>query len=148
MRRYRHPLTRHDAGLKPSQLVVFEYSDYGVEALEDGLYVLESKLADNAFVARMARFVKASMRGWDYARKNVDQTTRIVLSADTTGTQTAEHQRRMMEEIAELLDDRDGRLDPADYERTVSILLSSGPDPVIKRRPSGAWTHRVYDEMK
>jgi NitT/TauT family transport system substrate-binding protein len=137
-----------DAGYKPSQLVVFKYEDEGVGTMEDGLYALESKLADAAFVAKMAKFVKASMKGWDYARKNVDEATKIVLAADTTGAQTEKHQKRMMGEIAKLLSTGDGKLDPADYERTVAELLSGGSDPVITKKPEGAWTHKVYDAMK
>ena len=137
-----------DAGYKPGQLVVFKYADQGVATMEDGLYVLESKLADPAFVAKMAKFVKASMKGWAYAKAHVDEATKIVLAADTTGAQTAKHQTRMMGEIAKLLDTGDGKLDPADYERTVSELLSGGSDPVITKKPEGAWTHKVYDAMK
>ena len=44
-----------DAGYKPEQLVVFKYEDQGVATLEDGLYVLEDKLKDPAFVDKMAR---------------------------------------------------------------------------------------------
>jgi NitT/TauT family transport system substrate-binding protein len=137
-----------DAGYKPGQLVVFKYEDEGVATMEDGLYALENKLADSAFVAKMAKFVKASMKGWDYAKKNVDEATKIVLAADTTGAQTEKHQKRMMGEIAKLLGAGDGKLDPADYERTVSELLSGGSDPVITKKPEGAWTHKVYDAMK
>ena len=57
-----------DAGYQPNQLVVFKYEDQGVATLEDGLYVIESKLKDPAFVAKMAKFVQASMKGWNYAR--------------------------------------------------------------------------------
>ena len=57
-----------DGGYKPSQLVVFKYDDEGVATLEDGLYVLEKNLKDPAFVTKMAKFVKASMKGWDYAK--------------------------------------------------------------------------------
>jgi NitT/TauT family transport system substrate-binding protein len=137
-----------DAGYKPEQLVVFNYTDQGVNTLEDGLYVTEAKLKDPAFVARMARFVKASMKGWDYARKNVDEATKIVLAADSTGAQTEKHQKRMMGEIAKLLDSGDGKLAPADYDRTVGILLAGGSDPVISKKPVGAWSHAVYDAMK
>src|SRR5499427_1797165 len=137
-----------DAGYKPSQLVVFKSEDQGVATMEDGLYALESKLADPAFVAKMAKFVRASMKGWDYAKKNVDEATKIVLAADTTGAQTEKHQKCMMGEIAKLLGTGDGKLDPADYERTVSELLSGSSDPVITKKPEGAWTHKVYDAMK
>ncbi len=137
-----------DAGYKPSQLVVFKYTDEGVATLEDGLYVIESKLKDPAFVAKMAKFVKASEKGWDYAKKNDKEAAKIVLAADTTGAQTLHHQEQMMGEIAKLLDPGNGKLDPKDYDRTVAELLSGGSDPVITKKPEGAWTHAVYDAMK
>jgi len=137
-----------DGGYKPSDLVVFKYEDEGVATLEDGLYVIEGKLKDPAFVAKMAKFVKASMKGWDYARKNVDDATKVVLANDTTGAQTEKHQKRMMGEIAKLLDAGSGKLDPKDYDRTVATLLSGGSDPVISKKPEGAWSHAVYDAMK
>jgi len=68
-----------DAGFKPEQLVVFKYEDQGVATLEDGLYVVADKLKDPAFVARMAKFVQASAKGWDYARKNPAEAAKIVL---------------------------------------------------------------------
>jgi NitT/TauT family transport system substrate-binding protein len=137
-----------DAGYKPDQLVVFKYSDEGVATLEDGLYAMESKLKDPAFVAKMAKFVGASEKGWDWARKNDKEAAKIVIAADTTGAQTLHHQEQMMGEIAKLLDPGNGKLDPKDYDRTVSELLSGGSDPVITKKPTGAWTHAVYDAMK
>jgi NitT/TauT family transport system substrate-binding protein len=137
-----------DGGFKPGQLVVFKYEEEGVATLEDGLYVVESKLTDPAFVTRMAKFVKASMKGWDFARKSPDDAAKIVLAADTTGAQTEKHQKRMMGEIIKLLGTGDGKLDPKDYERTVATLLTAGSDPVITKKPEGAWTHAVYDAMK
>lgn len=137
-----------DAGFTAEQLVVFPYSEQGVATLEDGLYVDETRLEDPAFVDTMARFVRASMRGWEYARENPEEAAMIVLENDASGAQTEEHQVRMMGEIAKLLATGDGagRLDPADYERTVETLLSSGGDsPVISAAPEGAWTHVVVD---
>lgn len=129
-----------DAGLKPEELTVFKYQDEGVATLEDGLYVLEDKLKDPAFVDTMAKFVRASMKGWKWAEANSDDAAMIVLENDETGAQTEAHQKRMMGEIAKLTAGSDGRLDPADYERTVKTLLSAGSEPVITKEPSGAWT--------
>lgn len=135
-----------DAGLKPADLVVFNYTDQGVSTMEDGLYVLESKLADAAFSARMAKFVKAAMKGWDYARANPDEAAKIVLDNDTSGAQKEPHQKRMMGEINKLTTGSNGKLDPADYERTVTTLLGAGGEaPVISKKPVGAWTHAVID---
>src|SRR5579862_7643640 len=135
-----------DAGYKPDQLVVFKYEDQGVATLEDGLYVMETKLKDPAFVARMARFVKASMKGWAWARDNSDAAAKIVLDNDATGAQTEHHQKQMMGEINKLTEGSDGKLDPADYKRTVATLLTGGSDPVITKEPTGAYTNVVIDK--
>ena len=136
-----------DAGMKPDQLVVFKYEDQGVATLEDGLYVLEPKLKDDKFVDAMARFVKASMKGWGYARDNSKEAAQIVLDNDASGAQTEHHQQQMMDEVNKLTAGSNGVLSQADYDRTVKVLLSSGgSDPVISKEPQGAWSHAVTDK--
>lgn len=133
-----------DAGIPESELVLFKYDDQGVATLEDGLYVLEDKLKDPAFVTRMSKFVKASMKGWAYARDHAEEAAKIVLDNDETGAQTESHQKFMMGEINKLTQGTSGALDEADYKRTVKILLSAGGgSPVITKEPTGAWTHAV-----
>ena len=138
-----------DAGLKPDELLVFKYEDQGVATLEDGLYVIEEKLQDKAFVDRVARFIRASVKGWEYAQKNPDEAAEIVLENDATGAQTEQHQKRMMGEINKLLEGSSkgiGYLEPADFERTVNTLLASESTPVISKKPDGAWTHAVWNQ--
>jgi NitT/TauT family transport system substrate-binding protein len=135
-----------DAGISADDLVTFKYEDQGVATLEDGLYALEDSLKDEAFVDKMARFVRASMKGWKYAEENPDEAAGIVLENDATGAQTEQHQKRMMGEIAKLTAGSNGALDPADYERTVKSLMSGGSDPVITKAPEGAWTHAITDK--
>lgn len=134
-----------DAGFKPEDLTVFKYEEQGVATLEDGLWVLEERMEDPAFVETMAKFVRASMKGWKWAEENPTEAAMIVLENDETGAQTEEHQTRMMGEVAKLTAGSDGTLDPADYERTVKTLLGAGSDPVITQEPEGAWTHVVTD---
>ena len=134
-----------DAGISPDDLITFKYEDQGVATLEDGLYVMEANLADEAFKDKMVRFVKASMKGWKYAEENPDEAAEIVLEYDETGAQTEKHQKRMMGEVAKLTAGSDGSLDPADYQRTVDTLLAGGSDPVITKEPEGAWTHDITD---
>jgi NitT/TauT family transport system substrate-binding protein len=135
-----------DAGIKAEDLVTFKYEDQGVATLEDGLYVLEDKLADPAFKEKMVKFVRASMKGWKYAEENPDEAADIVLENDSSGAQTEAHQKRMMGEVAKLTAGSDGSLDEEDYKRTVASLLSGGSDPVISKEPEGAWTHAITDE--
>lgn len=137
-----------DGGYKPSQLTVFKYEDEGVATLEDGLWVLEKNLKDPLFVSKMAKFVKASMKGWDYAKANPDEAVKIILAGDTTGAKTAKDQKRMMLEVAKLLGDANGKLDVKDYDRTVATLMAGGSDPVITKKPERAYSFAVYDAMK
>ena len=137
-----------DAGIPEDELTVFKYEDQGVATLEDGLYVLEDSLNDPATVDKLARFVAASMKGWAYAAENPDEAAGIVLDNDMTGAQTEEHQKRMVREINKLVDGSDGTLDPAAAETTVSVLMGGGSDPVITKKPEGAWTTKVTDKMK
>ncbi len=135
-----------DAGLTPEDLVTFKYQDMGVATLEDGLYVLEEKLADPAFEDKMVRFVRASMKGWKYAEANSDEAAMIVLENDETGAQTEAHQKRMMGEVAKLTAGSNGALDVAAAEKTVATLMAGGSDPVITAAPVGAWTSVITDK--
>jgi NitT/TauT family transport system substrate-binding protein len=140
-----------DAGMKPSELVVFRYDDQGVAVLEDGLYVLQAALTDPDKVDRLARFVRTSVEGWRYAMapEHQAETVAIVLRNASPGMTDAPHQQRMLREVARLIPGTDrgiGYLDPATYQRTVDVLLSSTSNPVIRQKPDGSWTHAVWDK--
>ena len=135
-----------DGGIPADKLVVFKYEDQGVATMEDGLYVMEDKLKDPAFVDKMAKFVAASMKGWAWAREHSKEAAKIVLDNDASGAQTEKHQIRMMDEINKLTEGSNGKLDKADYERTVQTLMGGGSDPVITKVPAGATTDVVIDK--
>ncbi len=140
-----------EAGMKPEQLQVFKYEDEGVATLEDGLYATEAKLKDAATADRLARFLRASLEGWKYAIAHQDEAVKIVLDNDTAGAQTPEHQKRMMAEVAKLIPGGAhglGYLEPAAYERTVAELMSGGSDPVITKKPEGAYTHAIWEKAQ
>jgi len=128
-----------DAGFKPEDLVVFNYTEMGNDLLEDGLYVLEDKLADPAFKENMVKFVRASMKGWKYAMENPEEAAGIVMD---NGGQDENHQTRMMGEVAKLIGDGTGKLDPAVYERTAKALLDQ---KIITKEPDGAFTTEITD---
>ncbi|TIW34918.1 MAG: ABC transporter substrate-binding protein, partial [Mesorhizobium sp.] len=129
-----------DAGYKPEELIVFNYSAMGNDLLEDGLYALEDKLKDPAFEDKMVRFVRASMKGWKYAVDNSDEAAGIVMD---NGGQDENHQKRMMGEVAKLIDNADGKLDPATYARTAKALLDQ---KIITKEPTGAYTTAITDK--
>jgi NitT/TauT family transport system substrate-binding protein len=135
-----------EAGMTPAQLTVFKYENQGVAVLEDGLWSTEAEIKDPVKAARLAKFVKASIRGWRYAIAHQDEAVQIVLANDTSGSQTAAHQQRMMSEIAKLIPGGThdlGYLDESAANRTVAVLMSGKSDPVITKKPAGAWTHAI-----
>jgi NitT/TauT family transport system substrate-binding protein len=137
-----------EAGMKPSELTVFKYQTEGVATLEDGLYVKGSALRDPAMVDRLARFLKASKAGWDYADTHQAETVKILLSDDTAGVLTAQHQTTMIREVAKLIPGAGGwgYLEPAAFSQTVTELLSTKSAPVISKPPVGATSYVVWDK--
>ncbi len=131
-----------EAGVKPEDVVVFNYTDYKVNNLEDGLYVMQDKLKDPAFLATMAKFVKASMKGWNDLAKDPKGAVAAVLKNDASGAQTEAHQASMVDEVSKLIAGSDGTLDTAAAEQTVANLMQ-GDSPVITKKPDGAWTDVV-----
>jgi NitT/TauT family transport system substrate-binding protein len=139
-----------DGGLKPEDLVTFNYREEGVGMLEDGLYVLEDKLADAAFKDKLIRFVRASMKGWKDAVENPAEAAQIVVDSDPSGAATLDHQVYMMGEVAKLIDPAfKGALDVEDFNQTVKTLLSaSGSEtPTITKEPVGAYTTEITDAL-
>ncbi|MEO9168034.1 MAG: ABC transporter substrate-binding protein [Aestuariivirga sp.] len=137
-----------EAGVKAEDLVVFKYEDMGVATLEDGLYVEQDRLKDPAFVATMAKFVKASMKGWNDLATDPKGAVADVLKNDASGSQTEAHQATMVDEVSKLVDGSDGTLDVAAADRTVATLLTGGSDPIITKKPEGAWTDVVTNAAK
>jgi NitT/TauT family transport system substrate-binding protein len=128
------------AGFKMEDLTVFNYTEMGNDMLEDGLYVIEDNLKEPAFFDKMVRFVRASMKGWEYALANPDEAAQIVID---NGGQDLEHQKYMMGEVAKLVADSKGVLDPAAFDRTAKMVLDQ---KIITMQPEGAWTHDVTDK--
>jgi NitT/TauT family transport system substrate-binding protein len=131
-----------DAGFKPEDLVVFNYTDLGNAMLEDGLYVMEDKLSDPAFKDKMTRFVRASLKGWNYAKDNPDEAADIVVE---NGGQDENHQKRMMGEVAKLLGDGSGKLDPQAYEQTAKMVVDQ---KIVSKAPEGAFTGEIVEAAK
>ncbi len=82
-------------------LNVFLMSELGTGALEDGIFVREDWIADEANQDIAKRFLKASFRGWIYCRDNPDSCVDTVLAnGPTLG---AGHQTWQMNEINALI---------------------------------------------
>jgi NitT/TauT family transport system substrate-binding protein len=103
-------------------LNVMKMSDLGTGALEDGIFVTEEWIADEANQDIATRFLKASFRGWVYCRDNPDDCVQYVL--DEGPTLGEGHQKWMVNEINKLIWPNEGGIgimNQADYDTTVQI---------------------------
>jgi NitT/TauT family transport system substrate-binding protein len=136
-----------DAGVKPEDLVVIDFNAEGTAMLEDGLFVRADWLARGTNKAVAARFLRASLRGWEACRDRPAECVDIVLKQSPVLGR--EHQAWMMAEINKLIGGPPapktpiGKMDPAAFTRTAEIALKFG---VIKKPADrAAYTHEVWE---
>lgn len=136
-----------DSHLSPSDLMVVRLSDTGLGFLEDGLYATEEALADPARRDVLARFLKATVEGWAYAKDNVDEA--MFVSMDRTSGLDPTHQRRMLETILRMIGDprEIGLMDIGDFDASIDIIASRPEEAfVVNEAAKDAWTHRLRYE--
>jgi NitT/TauT family transport system substrate-binding protein len=90
-----------ESGYKESDFVVFDMEDEGVGMLQDALFVKREFLNENEDL--LVRFLRASIKGWEYAFENPDVAV-DEMGVDFTENDVAarDHQIRMAEETTKL----------------------------------------------
>ena len=130
---------------KLEDLNVLKMSDLGTGALEDGIFVTEEWIADEANQDVAVRFLKASFRGWIYCRDNPDDCVGYVLEAGPTLGEG--HQRWMVNEINKLIWPNEtgiGIMSEGDYATTAQIAQDYG---IVKNDPGDGVYTTEYAEQ-
>lgn len=139
------------AGHKMEELNIIDYNKEGTAMPEDGIFVSQTWLdadAKNKDIA--ARFLRASFKGWEYCRDNVDACVDIVLKNDESGVMTKEAQKWQMDEVNKLVwddpinkDAKIGYMEPDLFKRGAETALKFG---VIKKAADeSAYTHEIWE---
>lgn len=81
-------------GVKEEDLLVFNPADYRANFPEDGIYCSPRLLSDNPDMIK--KFVKATLKGWNYAVKNHGETVTVLMN---NGAQDKNHQLNMIKVI-------------------------------------------------
>jgi NitT/TauT family transport system substrate-binding protein len=137
------------AGLAPSDLFQVRLSDDGIGFLEDGLYTTEAAVEDPRRRDVLARFLRATIRGWRYAESNVDEAFAITMAEAPRSDPI--HQRRMLGSILELLGDTAhvGLVDLPDYRRSIDVIAEqTGQEAAVRAAAINGWTHRLWYEAR
>jgi NitT/TauT family transport system substrate-binding protein len=136
-----------DGGAKPDDLVVIDFNKEGTAMLEDGIFVKADWIRDAKNKQIAARFLRASLRGWEVCKDKPAECVEIVLKESPVLGR--EHQTWMMTEINKLVWGPPapasplGKMDPAAFKQTADIALKFG---VIKKPAGdGAFTHEVWE---
>jgi NitT/TauT family transport system substrate-binding protein len=138
---YRAPLALAPLADARRRLTAYRYEDLGLGMLEDGLYARGADLANPRKVEAYARLLAAVARGWQSLHDDPTQALHFIMSlpenakldpADVTESLNAISAAVAAENV------EIGALDDAAYDRTVNLLLTGAPDPVLTAAPSGA----------
>jgi NitT/TauT family transport system substrate-binding protein len=139
------------AGHTVDELNILDYNAEGTAMPEDGIFASETWLnaaPENKDIA--ARFLRASFKGWEYCRDNVDACVDIVLKNDVSGVMTPEAQKWQMEEVNKLVWG-----DPIDSNAKIGYmepdLFKFGADTALqfqvitKPADESAYTHEIWE---
>ncbi|TKJ83385.1 myristoyl transferase [Paenibacillus sp. CFBP13512] len=137
-----------ESGLKDSDLNVIDMNDEGVAMLEDNLFANKEWLDANKETA--AKFLRASLKGWKDAIADPEAAVDSVMKQAESGSTTKEHQLKMMQEVAKLIqpegfdETKMGYTDDKMFQQTADIALKFG---VIKEAANvqEAYTNEIVD---
>lgn len=115
---------------QPEDLNVINWNDVGTAMLQDAIWADTARLADDPQYADVAeKFVKASIKGWVFARDNPEEAAQIVTDAGSTLGQS--HQLWMTNEVNKLIwpsTNGIGMVDADAWAQTVDIALNTKND--------------------
>jgi len=138
-------------GKTPSDYRLFTFEDLGTATLEDGLYARAEDLADPERTESFARFLAGARQGWQsMAEEPRKATERLVglLPQSEADLPTLIRGVWAVNDLVAVEDAAFGRLDPAAYDRTVTVLLTGAPDPTLQTAPLGAISDAVIKRLK
>ena len=139
------------AGHTIDELNIIDYNKEGTAMPEDGIFTSQdwlNKDPKNKDIA--ARFLRASFKGWEFCRDNVDACVEIVLKNDASGVMSKDAQKWQMVEINKLVwgdptnkSAKIGYMEPELFKRGAETALKFG---VIKKpADEAAYTHDIWE---
>ena len=124
-------------------LDVISWNDVGTAMLQDAIWANSDKLADAAYAEQTTKFVKASIKGWVYARDNAEKAAAIVV--DKGSSLGESHQLWQTNEVNKLIWPSTagaGTISDAAWKQTVDIAMGTknetGATIITKAPPANA----------
>ncbi len=142
---------------QPEDLNVIDWNDVGTAMLQDAIWASTERLDDEEYADQTVAFIKASIRGWEFARDNPQEAADIVTAAGSQlGTS---HQLWMTNETNKLIwpsTNGVGIIDQAAWDQTVEIAMNTQNETgatIISEEPpetafSNEYVEKALDELR
>jgi NitT/TauT family transport system substrate-binding protein len=134
----------------PDDLNVIDWNDQGTAMLQDAIWANSDDLEDEAYAEQTTKFVKASIKGWVYARDNPEKAAEIVTAAGSQLGQS--HQLWMTNEVNKLIWPSTGgigMIDEAAWKQTVDIAMGTknetGATIISQEPPETAYSNKYVE---
>ncbi|MGI4896755.1 MAG: ABC transporter substrate-binding protein, partial [Janthinobacterium lividum] len=132
------------------------WNDVGTAMLQDSIWASTAKLNDSTYQKQTVKFIKASLKGWAYARDNPEKARDIVVAKGST--LGASHQLWQVNEVNKLIwpaTTGAGLIDQTAWEQTVQIAMDTrnaeGQTVITKEPDADAYTNdyvqQALDEL-
>lgn len=111
---------------QPDELNVINWNDVGTAMLQDAIWADTGRLDDEDYADTTVKFIKASIKGWVYAKDNPEEAAAIVTASGSTLGES--HQLWMTNEVNKLIwpsTNGIGLIDEAAWAQTVDIALGT-----------------------
>lgn len=132
-------------------LNVVDFNDVGTAMLQDAIWAQTEELEDPAYAEQTVAFIKASIKGWVYARDNPEAVADIVTEAGSQlGTS---HQLWQANEVNKLIwpsTNGIGVIDEGAWQQTVDIALETqnetGATIITEAPPETAYSNEYVEQ--
>jgi NitT/TauT family transport system substrate-binding protein len=148
---YALPLQLAAQGKTTFDYRIFSYEQVGTATLEDGVYARGEDLKYPDRIQRIARFLAGARDGWQSAADEARKAAEFLAEKTTPPAPDLATLLRGIWAVNDLVEVGRipfGRLDPAAYDRTVNILLTAAPDPLLRTAPLGAVSDAVSKALE
>lgn len=139
------------AGKTPADFRLFSYEELGTALLEDGVYARDEDLADPERVDLFVQFLAGARYGWtqvaDEPRKSAERLIGL-MPMQNVDLPTLIRGVWAVNDLVAAGDAEFGHLDPAAYDRTVTVLLTGAPEPSLKNAPLAAISETVIKRLR
>ncbi|WP_277213386.1 ABC transporter substrate-binding protein [Isoptericola croceus] len=137
---------------RPEDLTVIDWNEAGTAMLQDAIWADTARLAeDDAYAETTVKFIKASLRGWAYARDDAEAAAGIVTAAGSTLGQS--HQLWQTNEVNKLIwpsTSGVGTIDADQWEQTVDIAMGTqnetGATIITAEPPETAYSNEYVEQ--